>query len=130
MGSNPGYLLKYFLLYDRSLSRCMEIKMLLENSFQHTVCQNTVCQIEPTFCKISRHFAKSSRFCALLPHLVMYLCILHTAGLDTIFIQIYMDALSGVPGVSKNQIFFFNFDNFSKFVPFGGNLSARTQQFC
>ena len=30
----------------------------------------------------------------------------HTAGLDTIFIQIYMDALPGVPGVSKNQIFF------------------------
>ena len=25
--------------------------------------------------------------------------------------------------------FFFCFDNFSKFVPFGGNLSARTQQF-
>ena len=31
----------------------------------------------------------------------------HTAGLDTIFVQIYMDALRGVPGVSKNQIFFF-----------------------
>jgi hypothetical protein len=31
----------------------------------------------------------------------------HTAGLDTIFVQIYMDALPGVPGVSKNQIFFF-----------------------
>ena len=31
---------------------------------------------------------------------------LHTAGLDTIFVQIYMDALPGVPGVSKNQIFF------------------------
>ena len=30
----------------------------------------------------------------------------HTAGSDTIFIQIYMDALPGVPGVSKNQIFF------------------------
>ena len=28
----------------------------------------------------------------------------HTAGLDTIFVQIYMDAL---PGVSKNQNFFF-----------------------
>ena len=26
----------------------------------------------------------------------------HTAGLDTIFIQIYMDAPPGVPGVSKN----------------------------
>ena len=24
--------------------------------------------------------------------------------------------------------FFFNFDDFSKFVPFGGNLSAKTQQ--
>ena len=31
---------------------------------------------------------------------------IHTAGLDTIFVQIYMDALPGVPGVSKNQIFF------------------------
>ena len=30
----------------------------------------------------------------------------HTAGSDTIFVQIYMDALPGVPGVSKNQIFF------------------------
>ena len=31
----------------------------------------------------------------------------HTAGLDTIFVQIYMDAPPGVPGVSKNQIHFF-----------------------
>ena len=31
----------------------------------------------------------------------------HTAGLDTIFVQIYMDPPPGVPGVSKNQIFFF-----------------------
>jgi hypothetical protein len=30
----------------------------------------------------------------------------HTAGSDTIYVQIYMDALPGVPGVSKNQIFF------------------------
>ena len=30
----------------------------------------------------------------------------HTAGLDTIFIQIYMDAPPVVPGVSKNQNFF------------------------
>ena len=29
----------------------------------------------------------------------------HTAGLDTIFVQIYMDAPPGVPGVSKNQNF-------------------------
>ena len=27
----------------------------------------------------------------------------HTAGSNTIFIQIYMDALPGVPGISKNQ---------------------------
>jgi hypothetical protein len=33
--------------------------------------------------------------------------LLHTAGLDTIFVQIYMDALPGVPGVLKNQNFFF-----------------------
>ena len=32
----------------------------------------------------------------------------HTAGSDTIFVQIYMDALPGVPGVSKIQIFFTN----------------------
>ena len=31
----------------------------------------------------------------------------HTAGSDTIFVQIYMDPPPGVPGVSKNQIFFF-----------------------
>ena len=31
---------------------------------------------------------------------------IHTASLDTIFIQIFMDAPPGVPGVSKNQIFF------------------------
>ena len=28
---------------------------------------------------------------------------IHTAGSDTIFVQIYMDTLSGVPGVSKNS---------------------------
>ena len=32
----------------------------------------------------------------------------HTAGLDTIFIQIYMVAFPGVPGVSNKQIFFTN----------------------
>ena len=32
----------------------------------------------------------------------------HTAGSDTIFVQIYMDTLPGVPGVSKNHIFFTN----------------------
>ena len=31
----------------------------------------------------------------------------HTAGLETIFVQIYMDALPVVPVVSKNQNFFF-----------------------
>ena len=31
----------------------------------------------------------------------------HTAGSDTIFVQIYMDPPTGVPGVSKNQNFFF-----------------------
>ena len=30
-----------------------------------------------------------------------------TASSDTIFIQIYMDAPPGVPGVSKNHIYFF-----------------------
>ena len=33
--------------------------------------------------------------------------IIHTAGSDTIFVQIYMDPPPGVPGVSKNQNFFF-----------------------
>ena len=32
----------------------------------------------------------------------------HTASSDTIFVQIYMDSPPGVPGVSKNQIFFFS----------------------
>ena len=32
--------------------------------------------------------------------------IYHTAGSDTIFVQIYMDPPPGVPGVSKNQNFF------------------------
>ena len=32
----------------------------------------------------------------------------HTTSLDTIFVQIYMDALPGVPVVSKNQNFFTN----------------------
>ena len=31
----------------------------------------------------------------------------HTAGSDTIFVQIYMDTPPGVPRVSKNQIYFF-----------------------
>jgi hypothetical protein len=31
----------------------------------------------------------------------------HTASLETIFVQIYMDALPGVPGVSNNQNFSF-----------------------
>ena len=31
----------------------------------------------------------------------------HTAGSDTIFVQIYMDPPPGVTGVSKNWIFFF-----------------------
>ena len=32
----------------------------------------------------------------------------HTAGSDTIFVQIYMDVLPGAPGVSKNHFFFTN----------------------
>ena len=38
---------------------------------------------------------------------------LHTAGSDTIFVQIYMDPPPGVPGVSKNQIFFSQMKLFS-----------------
>ena len=104
--SNPGYLLKSFLLYAHSLSRCMEIKMLLENSFQHTVCQNTVCQIEPTFCKISHHFAKSSRFCALLPHLVMYLLYFtHSRFGHYFYSNLYGRAPRDPRGVKKSDSF-------------------------
>ena len=38
-------------------------------------------------------------------------CYHHTAGSDTIFVQIYMDLPPGAPGVSKNQIFFFTNEN-------------------
>ena len=44
----------------------------------------------------------------LVSWLFTAISIVHTAGSDTIFIQIYMDAPPGVPGVSKNQIFFTN----------------------
>ena len=37
--------------------------------------------------------------------------LIHTASSDTIFVQIYMDPPPGVPGVSKNQIFFFTNKN-------------------
>ena len=37
----------------------------------------------------------------------IFILLCHRAGLDTIFVQIYMDAPPGVPGVSKNQIYFF-----------------------
>ena len=37
----------------------------------------------------------------------------HTACSDTIFVQIYIDALPRVPGVSKNQIFFLQMKMFS-----------------
>ena len=40
-----------------------------------------------------------SKECFLFTKGILY----HTAGLDTIFVQIYMDALPGVPGVSKNS---------------------------
>ena len=77
----------------------------------------------------------------------------HTAGLDTIFIQIYMNVPPGVPGVSKElegtrintfspnwtnfqkphkikkiyQKWLFS-DGFSKFVQFGLNIKAKTYQ--
>ena len=38
-----------------------------------------------------------------LSHQLPVIWSLHTAGSDTIFVQIYMDALPGVPGVSKNS---------------------------
>ena len=79
----------------------------------------------------------------------------HTAGLDTIFIQIYMDVPPGVPGMSKEpeghknqylhvflRLNWTNFkkpqkvtkiyqkllfcDSFSKFVQFGLNIRAKT----
>ena len=45
----------------------------------------------------------------------------HTAGLDTIFVQIYMDALPGVPGVSKNQNFFLQI----KVLSFCANIAPK-----
>ena len=44
-------------------------------------------------------FLKKSFFMNALLWVVMIE--MHTAGLDTIFVQIYMDAPPGVPGVSK-----------------------------
>ena len=41
---------------------------------------------------------------------------LHTPGSETIFFQIYIDAPPGVPGVSKNWIFFTN--KSVEFLPF------------
>ena len=40
--------------------------------------------------------------------------------------------LKNIQNTQRKQVFltfFFNFDGFSKFVPFGGNSSAKTQQF-
>ena len=42
----------------------------------------------------------------ILGQLKLFSSTFHTASSDTIFIQIYMDAPPGVPGVSKNQNFF------------------------
>ena len=51
----------------------------------------------------------------------------HTAGLDTIFVQIYMDALPGVQGVSKNQILFFTDENI-EFLPYDCPRMAQTSK--
>ena len=57
--------------------------------------------------------------------LTISIIIYHTAGSDTIFVQIYMDAPTGVPGVSKNQIYFFT-NKTVKFVPkIGPNIKNR-----
>ena len=45
----------------------------------------------------------------------------HTASSDTIFVQIYMDPPPGVPGVSKNQIFFSQI----KLLRFCANISSK-----
>ena len=45
----------------------------------------------------------------------------HTAGSDTIFVQIYMDPPPGVPGVSKNQIFFSQI----KLLSFCANIAPK-----
>jgi hypothetical protein len=49
---------------------------------------------------------------------------LHTAGLDTFFVQIYMDALLGVPGVSKNQKFFLQI----KLLSFCARIASKTHK--
>ena len=45
----------------------------------------------------------------------------HTAGSDTIFVQIYMDPPPGVPGVSKNQNFFSQI----KLLSFCANIAPK-----
>ena len=59
-------------------------KLIFEIVAQSTVCDSTISKDDNLL------FADKQ----------VYFCM--TAGLDTIFVQIYMDALPGVPGVSKN----------------------------
>ena len=54
-------------------------------------------------------------------HLVQDLLFLHTAGLDTIFVQIYMDPAWEVQGVSKNQNFFLQI----KMLSFCANIALK-----
>ena len=56
--------------------------------------------------------------------LVGFLIIYHTAGSDPIFIQIYTDAPPGVPGVSKNRIYFFT----NKSVEFCAKIEPEWQK--
>ena len=52
-------------------------------------------------CKYLKHIHHLQYFAKTILHKLN-----HTASSDNIFVQIYMDALPGVPGVSKNQNFF------------------------
>ena len=51
----------------------------------------------------STHLEAAYLEALLYPFNVIFITDTHTAGSDTIFIQIYMDAPPGVPGVSKNS---------------------------
>ena len=48
----------------------------------------------------------------------------HTAGLDTIFAHIYMDAPPGVPRVLKNQIYFLKI----KMLSFCANIAPESHK--
>ena len=85
--------------------------LLFKEKMNSTNCRYSTRQVN---LKVINHFryclpdGNTIIFCASFKYVFLYkkeiLIRYHTAGSDTIFVQIYMDA---PPGVSKNQIFFF-----------------------